>query len=62
MCFRERRNRFSEKAIVVQKALGYSECNKKKMKKAEEVIVGHIPESLSEFFFYYLRIFSWLDN
>ena len=44
----ERRNRFSENVIVVQKALGDSECNKKKKRKVEEVIVGHIPESLSE--------------
>ena len=34
VCFRERRNRFSENTIVVQKALGDSECNKKKKKKA----------------------------
>ena len=47
VCFRERSYRFSENAIAVQKALGDSQCNKKKKKKAEEV-VGHIPESLSE--------------
>ena len=48
LCFRERRNRFSENAIVVQKVLNDTECNNKKKKKAEEVIAGHIPESLSE--------------
>ena len=48
VCFRDRRNRFSENAIVVQKALGDSECNKKKKKKTVEFIMGHIPESLSE--------------
>ena len=48
VCFRERRNRYSENAIVVQKALGDRECKKKKKKKAEEDIVGHISESLGE--------------
>ena len=48
VCYRERRNRFSENAIVIPKALGDSEFKKKKKKKAEEVIVGRIPESLSE--------------
>ena len=38
VCFRERRNRSSENAIVVQKALGESECKKKKKKKRKRLL------------------------
>ena len=51
-CFRERRNRFSDNAIVVKKVIDNEDkdpCKKKKKKKKpEEVIVGHVPESVSE--------------
>lgn len=49
-CFRERRNNFSDNALVVKKVMNNKEsCKKKtKTKKSAEVIVDHVPESLSK--------------
>ena len=49
-CFRERNNRFSDNAIVVQKdeVVEVPKKGSKKRKRCENAIVGHMPEPLSE--------------
>ena len=47
VCFRERRNRFRDNAIAVQKALGDSECNENKKKKRKRLLWATYQNPLS---------------